>query len=54
MGWQKLGMVIYQVDYLTSADQEVPEWPVKIMFLRDVESMIGLNIKSQFDDVNLA
>ena len=53
-GDKKWGMVIYQVDYLTSADQEVPEWPVKITFLRDVESMIRLNIKSQFDGVNLA
>ena len=54
MGSQKFGHGIYQVDYLTSADQEVPECPVKFTFLRNVESMIRLNIKSQFDGVDLA
>ena len=45
---------VCQVDYLTSADQEVPDWPVKLPFLGEVETAFRLGIKSQFSDVGSA
>ena len=44
----------YQMGYLTSADQEIPDWLVKISFLAEVETVNRLGIKSWFDGMDLA
>ena len=44
----------YQVDSLTSAHQNIPDWLFKIKFLGEAESAVRLGIKSQFGDVGLA
>lgn len=43
---------VYEVDNLTSMDQVIPDW-FKIPFLGEVETIIKLDIKSQFDDGGL-
>ena len=42
------------MDYLTDADQEIPDWPVKITFLGKVKPAIRLDIKPNFGDMDLA
>ena len=49
LGWQ----VSYQVDYITSADQVILEWLVKITFLGEAETAIRISIKSCFSDLEL-
>lgn len=44
----------YQMNSLTSADQEIPDWLVKIKFLGEAETAIRLDIKYWFGDVDLA
>ena len=41
-------------DYLISADQEIPDWPVKTTFLGEVVTAIRLAIKSWFADVGFS
>lgn len=45
---------VYHVDYLTSDDQEIPDWLVKITFLEEPETAIRLGTKSWFSDMVLA
>lgn len=40
--------------HLTSADQEILDWLVKITFLGEAKTAIRIGIKSQFDDIGLA
>ena len=35
-------------DYLTGADQKIPDWPTKITFLGKAETKIRSGIKSRF------
>lgn len=44
---------VYQADYFISTDQLTPDWPVKILFLGEVETLVKLGIKSWFDCVGL-
>lgn len=44
---------VYQADYFVSTDQLTPDWPVKILFLGEVETLVKLGIKSWFDCVGL-
>ena len=44
---------VYQADYLTSADQVIPDW-FKILLLGEVGTIIKLGMKSQFGDVGLS
>ena len=44
---------VYQADYLTGVDHEIPDWPVKIIFLGEFETLVKLGIKSWFDYVGL-
>lgn len=45
---------VYVADYLTGADQNIPDCPVKIILLEKIETVIMLGIKSWFNDVGLA
>lgn len=36
---------VYQVDYLTSADQKTIDWSIKITFLEEAEIAMKLGIK---------
>lgn len=40
--------------YFTQADQEVPDWPVKIALLGEAETVIGLGIQSWFTGAGLS
>lgn len=40
--------------YLFGADQEILDWPVKISFLRKIETEVRLSIKPWFSDMGLA
>lgn len=37
---------VYQVDYLTTADQEIPTWLAKDTFLGEAKTAISSGIKS--------
>ena len=41
-------------DYLMDTDQKIPDWPVQAAFLREVVTVIRLDIKSWFADVGLS
>lgn len=43
-----------QVVYLTSTDQEIPDWLVNLTFLEEVETAISLGIKSWYADVEFS
>lgn len=43
-----------QVHFLTSADQEIPDWLGKVTFLGEAETAVRLGIKTSFGDVGLA
>lgn len=49
-GWQ----MSYQVDYITSADQVILEWLIKITFLGEAETAVRISIKSCFSDLELS
>lgn len=38
----------YQADYLTDADQESPDWPVKATFPGEAETGIRLGVRAWF------
>lgn len=42
------------VDYLISANWEIPEWLVKTIFLGDAETAVKLGIKSRFGDMGFS
>lgn len=44
----------YVADFLTDADQNVPDWLVQTTFLGEVVMAIRLDIKSWFTDVGLS
>ena len=44
----------YVADFLTDADQKVPDWPVQTTFLGEVVKAIRLDIKSWFTDMGLS
>ena len=45
---------VYLTDYLTSSDQEIPPWLIKITFLGEAETVIKIGVKYWFGDVALA
>ena len=45
---------VYLTDYLTSSEQEIPPWLIKITFLGEAETAIKIGIKYWFSDVGLA
>lgn len=45
---------LYQVDSLTSADQEIPLDSLKVTFLGETDTAVGLDIKSWFVDLALS
>ena len=42
------------MDYVTSADPEIPDRPVKIPFLGGAKTAVGLGIKSWFADMGFS
>lgn len=44
-GWGWRGLT---TDYLTGADQKIPDWLIKIMFLGKVETAVRSSMKSRF------
>ena len=39
---------IYQAEHFTTVDQKILDWLIKITFLGEIETAIGLDIKFQF------
>lgn len=39
---------IYQAERFTTVDQKILDWLIKITFLGEIETAIGLDIKFQF------
>ena len=47
--WARGGIErVHVTDYLTDADQKIPEWLIKITFLVKVETTIRLGVKTKF------
>lgn len=44
----------YDMDHLTTADQEIPDWLVKITLLGEVETVGSLDINFWFGNEGLA
>ena len=40
--------ILHRTDYLTGADQNIPNWSIKMTYLKEAEIAVRSNIKSRF------